>query len=548
MPIAGAVAATLSAAGQLRAAEVTWYNHSRDFRWGTPNNWSPGVLPSLADTALLADFGVGAIDLGGVIRTLSGIELTNTVSAYTVANGTLRLNSVRQAGNAANVITAALETTGSGLGVDSASLTHALSLNGPIAGGGGLRKAGAGTLTLGGASTFTGGVTVEQGTLSFSTDASLGNSSNVVTLLAGSGGGLRAAGTLTSARSIHLDGRGTFDVVGDNTWTISGVVEGHSFRKLGSGTLRFTNRVAAGGVPDINEIREGVVSASGPDGTIGSDHIIYPRGTLELNNSTALGGNHRAGQRLDVHQDIRFEGGTFRLVGADNAASAESIGGIRLRGGAATIQLAAGAGGTARLTFQSPVADTPLLRNPASGSTLDISAAGLGAANKVILLGRDVAPGPLEPWLTANGRDFAKYDAVLGVLPLAEADYSRDFRFGSDVKAAATFSSAEDELFSTLNLDASTRPVSIELAESRTLTLTRGGLLKSGPHPATISSPLLTAGVGELIVHSYGGVWTSAGRSSGRVRICSKVGQGNSSSAVPRRTRMRARPSPTKAF
>src|SRR5690606_18681658 len=86
-------------------------------------------------------------------------------------------------------------------------------INSIIAGTSGLTKAGAGTLQLSGANTFSGGISILGGTLYGVTDGALGAVGNDITTAAGASVGLRIDGAGT-ARSITIGDGGLLTVNG----------------------------------------------------------------------------------------------------------------------------------------------------------------------------------------------------------------------------------------------------------------------------------------------------------------------------------------------
>jgi autotransporter-associated beta strand protein len=110
----------------------------------------------------------------------------------------------------------------------------------PIAGTTSLSILGGGSVALTGTNTFVGPINVSKGTLSFSSDANLGDSGNGITLgNAASQGTLVISGTFPSSRVLTLDNISTISVTGANNWTENGQINGGSgvLIKQGSGTL-----------------------------------------------------------------------------------------------------------------------------------------------------------------------------------------------------------------------------------------------------------------------------------------------------------------------
>ena len=126
-----------------------------------------------------------------------------------------------------------------------------------VGGAGGLTKKDAGTLTLSGANTFSGQLTVENGTLAIasinnvSANGTLGNSALPVILgSSGNTGTLKyTGGTATSTKPLTLAAGGTGAVEVTNTLTLSSQIDGGgALVKTGAGTLTLsgTNTFSGG--------------------------------------------------------------------------------------------------------------------------------------------------------------------------------------------------------------------------------------------------------------------------------------------------------------
>ena len=140
-------------------------------------------------------------------------------------------------------------------------------------GAGGVSKGTAGTVTLSGANTYTGGPNLIGGTLQVGNNAALSVNglamSNGTTLQSG-------AAALVLANGIAITGAGTVDTNG-NTMTLSGLISGGALAKSGAGSLILTNANSYGGGTNLNV------------GTIQiSNAAALGTGTLAMANSTTL--------------------------------------------------------------------------------------------------------------------------------------------------------------------------------------------------------------------------------------------------------------------
>jgi fibronectin-binding autotransporter adhesin len=128
---------------------------------------------------------------------------------------------------------------------------------GAISGGGSLAKIGAGTLTLTGNNTQTGGTTINGGAISVAADANLGGAAGT---LAFGGGTLQTTGTFSMSRATTLNsGGGTFDAASGTTLTHDGAIGGiGGLTKSGAGTLVLLgNNLYSGGTTVSGGVLQG---------------------------------------------------------------------------------------------------------------------------------------------------------------------------------------------------------------------------------------------------------------------------------------------------
>jgi fibronectin-binding autotransporter adhesin len=170
-----------------QATDTSWTG-TTSTAWNTPTNWSTGAKPGTTDNAVFNGTFSNQPNLTAS-TTAGGLWMTGSVGQnVTISGSTLTLQ-----GNTIN------GTAGLGILVDNAN-AFTLTINAPLtlAGSFALTKVGVGALTLSKANTFSGGVTLNAGTVSISSDASLGASSGSLTF---GGGTLQAMNNVVGSRS-----------------------------------------------------------------------------------------------------------------------------------------------------------------------------------------------------------------------------------------------------------------------------------------------------------------------------------------------------------
>ena len=266
--VAISVAFTISSS----QAQSTWNAGtavSTNGLWSTATNWSADTAP-IDGADLIFDGAENKTNSNDIPLTSIG-SLTLNNAGWNITLGTLTLNGgITAAGTATlgGTLTLATPQTWS-------NTTGILTITGTVANGtnlltvggagdttvsavigngtGGLTKTGAGRLTLSGINTFSGQVTVQEGSLSagtannISSDGPLGN--NALSVILGNTGGVTgtlrysgASATSSKPFTMATGGSGAFNVVtAANTLTLSGLIDGSGgLTKTGPGTLSLT--------------------------------------------------------------------------------------------------------------------------------------------------------------------------------------------------------------------------------------------------------------------------------------------------------------------
>ncbi len=249
------------------AGTWTWDAGGTDNLWTTVANWNQNKIPDQKNPTL--QFGtagsarltpemnqawtVGNITFssGAPSYTLNGnnnlslsvIVANQSVNTETINSPILLTKNVKfYAPSGDLVFNGTVDNQGHQLTVDGA---FDVAINGVISGSGGLLKDGAGTLTLGGANSFTGPIQVNQGTLLLGGNDRIADSANL-TLNSGAlatGGYNETLGSLTLTANSYIDlGSGSsvlhFGNSAANTWTAGTklVIDNWSGQPTGGGT------------------------------------------------------------------------------------------------------------------------------------------------------------------------------------------------------------------------------------------------------------------------------------------------------------------------
>ena len=209
------------------ATNGTWSNLTTGGNWSTPNNWTTLQVATGIDG--LADFSTLSITADNTVhldsaRTIGGLKVGDTTPSnnWIIDNNTI----------VTNVLTLSTSTGSPLITVDnqSAALTMA------VAGTQGFIKSGAGTLVLGGsgANTFSGAVTVKEGTLSLAKTGGAIATSGILAIGDDSGAPLSAA-VISSSNTNFAAGGLNLTMLSDGlmTFAAAGVVPLNSLTMTG---------------------------------------------------------------------------------------------------------------------------------------------------------------------------------------------------------------------------------------------------------------------------------------------------------------------------
>jgi fibronectin-binding autotransporter adhesin len=234
----------------------------------------PGLLrKSGAGTVVLSGVNtyVGGTSIdGGILSISQSANLGANPGALTLNAGTLEITS----GFSTNRVFTLSDAT-STFQVDPA---QTFTITSVIGGAGALNKNGTGTLTLSGVNTYTGGSTINSGTVIISSNGNLGAAAATATINAGT---LDIAATFASNRNFTL-GTATSTVLVDPTFTFtaSGIFSGTgSLNKSGTGTMVLSGVNTYTGATNVSA---GILQISANERILNTSDLNVSGGTFDL--------------------------------------------------------------------------------------------------------------------------------------------------------------------------------------------------------------------------------------------------------------------------
>ena len=271
-----------------------------------------GGTVSATTTAL---FGAASLNLLGDATNGRGVLETGQLQK-SAGSATFNLNGgiLRATNNEADYLQGFTTQTIGANGVVFDSNGYDIGVQASLDGAGGLTKQGAGTLTLTGTNSYTGGTTISGGKLQVSSDANLGNASGGLTL---AGGTLQVTASFSSARTVTLSGGGgTIEVASSQLLLQTGTISGSGgLTKTGGGVLYLSGTSTYSGATTVSA---GMLYIDGAGAmSAASDYTVSIGAALAMSGSL---GTVTAGSIAGAGQ-IRIGLGSTLEAGATNAST-----------------------------------------------------------------------------------------------------------------------------------------------------------------------------------------------------------------------------------
>jgi autotransporter-associated beta strand protein len=210
--------------------------------WSSAASWEDASLPEDTDNIEFVGAGGTSTNDDGYITTIDGLLFTSDVSGAYTLNGsalTISLEGIINESDEEHTIAMDLAFP---TDQEINAANGALTLSGNISGAGALIKNGSETVTLSGTNTYSGGTTVNNGTLVGTTDSLQGGITNNGTVRFDQSTNGTYADALSGSGSLEKNGTGTVTLSGTNSYSggtsvNNGTLEVASGNALGNGSL-----------------------------------------------------------------------------------------------------------------------------------------------------------------------------------------------------------------------------------------------------------------------------------------------------------------------
>ena len=383
-----------------------------------------------------------------------------------------------------------------------------------------LVKNGTGTLTLTGtASTLDGDITIGNGTLAVSDWRAVTNNTGDINIGATTVAGVLSVvgnnvsqANLTTSKVMNLSGTtGSATILANQTGSSPGLIFNAAFTATGAGTKTLTlggtntaantinGAIVQNGTTNLTKIDAGRWVLAGTNTYTGTTTIS--NGTLQLKANAAASTIINDTAAVTFAQVNNYAGGTLEFLGQASVNNVENLGVLNYAsGGAATIKLTPGSGGTASLIF----ADV----NTGAGGTVNF-VGGDFTSNKFTLtkvnnnVGTD---GIVTRSVFWNGADYAYRQGGVLRAPVYGTDA------GTATSGTALTASINNEItgsFATDTVSILTLRIpgspTLTINPGKTLTLTGAGVLATGGNSIITGGTALALGSAPLVARVNGG-------------------------------------------
>jgi autotransporter-associated beta strand protein len=370
---------TTSPTGTVVGGAGTWIigpTNWTDAAGDTSGNWAGGMA--------IFEGAPGAVTIDDSAGSIQATDIQFAVDGYSVGGGNLTL-----AGGAPTI------RVGDG---SSAGAGYTATISAPILGTGGLIKTDLGTLVLSATNTYTGGTTIEGGTLSVGADANLGGAGNLTL----DGGNLTVTGSFASARTVDVEAAGGINVGSGDTLNLTGnLTDSAALTKSGAGVLEISG---AGAYAGALGVAAGALEVNGSLGaatvTVQSGATLAGSGTLGGPVIVANGGHLVGVEGQTLTMGALTLNPTSNLdvsLGAPSSTQLFQVNGALTLDGTLNITDAGGFGaGTYRLIdYTGALTDNGLSLGTAPAGNLTVQTS---VANQVNLVFATAGSGPLQFW------------------------------------------------------------------------------------------------------------------------------------------------------